>query len=372
MKFIKKVPLFSFILFIAFTNNVFAYTEANSSKQLILKNLKISSNGSVVNSKSYSSAGHYFIDIKMNSYKLKKAYYTANILNDNQLNLSGYGMMSFNINNNSNGELRFNLVMQQADWTSLSVANDKTVLLKAEGTDIMEKKSPTYGTISIPKDFKGTVFIPFSSLGKQGLTKQDKQYEISKISSFGIISTLHENEAKEFSISDFNVLDKNNSMTKLGDLNFTINGDARVQLPVIGESIARYKVEMDNSALKDTKVTYKIHTKQKCISISDDGILRIAAGVPKGKITIDAVVGDSVYESKEIDLFKSWTLSAKEVDGTSKSIPKINAVKNLMGGPYQFIMSHNVMDIIRIAAILLVAALTGLYIYWKKRNTDSL
>lgn len=359
MKFIKKILVLSFIFSIALGNNVFAATEGG----LALKNLKVSSNGAVVNSEAYSD---YSIDIKMSSYKLKKAYYTTSVFNNSQLDLSNCGMISFDLNNKSNDELRFNFIMIQTDGTSLSVANDKSVLIKTEGQNIMQEQFPSYGTLSVPKGFKGTIFVPFSSLGRQGLNKQDGQYEPSSAASIGIISTLHEDEQKEFVIGDFKEINKADPMVALGALNITINGDARVQLPVVGESIARYKVEVDNPTVKAEKITYRIHDKQKGVSIGSDGILKIETGVPQKSIQIDAVVGNSIYVSKDIELFKSWTLSAKEVDGTSKSIPQPSAVKNLMSGPYEFIMSTSVMNIIRGISILAVVIIAGLYVYWNK------
>lgn len=362
---LKRVLLIFFIIILNLnTNNIVMAADSSNETQPILNNIITTSNGSIIKYTSDISNGNYNLKVKINSENLKKDYYTSNILSVASLDWSNYGMISFDIENESNSELRFNFVIKQANGTYLTVANDKFVLIKKSNSNLLEKVSPSYGTISVPKFFNGKIYIPFKSLGKEGLNKQDALYSISQIASFGILETSSENEEKSFSLTNFKLIDLNSDILKKSDKDYSILGDDRVQIPVAGESIAPYKVYL---SCKNEKIDYKLETPQKGISITNSGILKIQTYVLPQKIKMAAILNSSnIYVTKEINLYKSWTLSAKEVDGTSKSVPKANEVKSLLGANYKFLLLSNVLNTIRIVLIVLALIPFILYFLWLK------
>lgn len=363
---LKKILLIFFIIIFSLNNdNTVMAADSSNEMQLTLNNIMTTSNGGIVKYTSNISNGNYTLKVKINSDNLKKGYYTSNILSVASSDWSNYGMISFDIENESNSELRFNFVIRQSNGTYLTVANEKFVLIKKSNSNLLEKVSPSYGTISVPKSFNGKIYIPFKSLGKEGLNKQDVLYSISQISSFGILETSSENEEKSFSLTNFKLIGFNSDILKKSDMDSFILGDDRVQIPVAGESIAPYKVYLSS---KDEKIDYKLETQQKGISITNNGILKIQTYVLPQKIKIYAILHSSnIYVSKEIDLYKSWTLSAKEIDGTSKSVPKANEVKSLLGANYKFLLLSNVLNAIRIVLIALALIPLILYFLWLKK-----
>lgn len=362
----KKVLLTLFIaLLILNTNNTVMAADSNNEKQLTLNNIITTSNGSIVKYTSNITNENYALNLNINSKNLKKGYYTSNILSTTSSNWANYGMISFDISNKSNSELRFNFVIRQANGTYLTVSNDKFVLIKKSNNNLLEKVSPSYGTISISKFFNGKIYIPFKNLGKEGLNKQDISYKVSEISSFGILETSAENEEKNFSLSNFKLINFNSDILKKSNIDFSISGDDKVQIPVAGESIAPYKVYLPS---KNEEIDYKLKTPQKGISITNNGILKIQTYVSPQKIKIDAILRPiGICVSKEISVYKSWTLSAKEVDGTSKSVPKANEVKSLLGTNYEFLLSNNVLNVIRIVLIIFALIPFILYFLWSKK-----
>ncbi|SMC25482.1 hypothetical protein SAMN02745134_02455 [Clostridium acidisoli DSM 12555] len=369
-KLIKSTLTFFYIvLLILSTGITVKAVEEGSITQLDPSNIKNTSNGANVRYDLRKDNNKYILSVNVNSKNLKKGYYTSNIYNEMYMNLDSYGMISFDIENQSNDELRINFIIKQIDGTFLSVSNDKNVLIKKEDSDLLEMVTPSYGTISIPKGFKGSIYVPFNSLGKEGQDKQDKIYNISKILYWGIAQTTAENKEQNFSLSDFKLIEYNSKINQYGNLNFSIQGENQVQIPVAGESISQYKAEMDDSNVKANgdKISYKIETSKKGVSISKDGLLKVETGIKPEKIKIDAIINDNnIYVSKEINLYKSWTLNAKEVDGTSKSIPKTNEVKRLIGRKYEFILSDKFMNCIRIFVVTLTCLSIGLFIFWNK------
>lgn len=363
---LKKVLLIFFIIILILnTNNTVMAADSSNEAQLTLNNIITTSNGSIVKYSFNISNKNYTLKVKINSENLKKGYYTSNILSAASSDWSNYGMISFDIENESNSELRFNFVIRQANGTYLTVANDKFALIKKLNSNLLEKVSPSYGTISVSKFFDGKIYIPFKSLGKEGLNKQDVLHSISQISSFGILETSSENEEKSFSLTNFKLIGFNSDILRKSNMDFSILGDDRVQIPVAGESIAPYKVYLPS---KDEKIDYKVETTQKGIYITNNGILKIETYVLPQKIKIDAILHSSnICVSKEINLYKSWTLNAKEVDGTSKSVPKANEVKSLLGANYKFLLLSNVLNAIRILLIVLALIPFILYFLWLKK-----
>ncbi|WP_234122353.1 hypothetical protein [Clostridium hydrogenum] len=369
MKLIKTLKrlllIFPTTLLILNTNDTIIAADNSNEKQLTFNNIITTSNGSIVKYTSNINNENYTLNLNINSKNLKKGYYTSNILSTASSNWANYGMISFDISNKSNSELRFNFVIRQANGTYLTVSNDKFVLIKKSNSNLLEKVSPSYGTISISKFFNGKIYIPFKNLGKEGLNKQDISYTVSEISSFGILETSAENEEKNFSLSNFKLIGFNSAILKKSNIDFSISGDDRVQIPVAGESIAPYKAYLPS---KNEEINYKLEIPQKGVSIANDGILKIQTYVSPQKIKINAILRPSgIYVSKEISLYQSWTLSAKEVDGTSKSVPKANEVKSLLGTNYKFLLSSNVLNVMRIVLIIFALIPFILYFLWSKK-----
>lgn len=369
-KLIKSILTFFYIILLILITGITAKAvEEGRITQLDPSNIKNTSNGANVRYDLRKDNNKYILNVNVNSKNLKKGYYTSNIYNEMYMNLDSYGMISFDIDNQSNDELRINFIIKQIDGTFLSVSNDKNVLIKKENSDLLEMVTPSYGTISIPKGFKGSIYVPFNSLGKEGQDKQDKIYNISKILYWGIAQTTAENKEQNFSLSDFKLIEYNSKINQYGNLNFSIQGENQVQIPVAGESISQYKAEIDdsNGKVNGDKISYKIETSKKGVSISKDGLLKVETGIKPEKIKIDAIINDNnIYVSKEINLYKSWTLNAKEVDGTSKSIPKTNEVKRLIGRKYEFILSDKFMNCIRVFVVMIICLSIGLYMFWNK------
>lgn len=363
-KFFNKIcVVLFFISFLVSGTSVKA--NDNSTEPISFDNLHEISGGLKLNCTNNNNV----LNVKLDSKNLKKGYYTSTIYKNYIMDLSDFGMMSFQLENKSQSGIRLNFIMELTGNIELMVSNNKPLLLKQDNSNLIEIIKPSYGSFEIPKGFKGEIYIPFNSLGKQGLDVQDKQYEISQIASFGIISTVKENEQSNFDASKFLLINKNSGMMSYGNLKCSIDGDDRVQIPVVGESIAQYKANVynENGKLQHKKITYGIENPQHGIEISNDGLLRITKRVDVDKIRIYALIDNKFKVSKDIQLFKSWTLSAREVDGTSKSVPTPNEVPPLIGNFYKFILSNDVLNTIRIIFTLFAVSFILLFIWWKKK-----
>ncbi|MDT8718865.1 hypothetical protein IAI10_19610 [Clostridium sp. 19966] len=352
--FYKRVMIFC-VTFLFFGNTFITFAfESQDNMSLKAENMYVDSNGAQLK----YTVNNNSIDLKVDSENLNKGYYTANLYSKGSYNWGNFGMAAFNIKNNSDGDLKFNFLVVKKDGTYLSVTSDKTVLIKKENEELIEKTAPSYGTINIAKGFQGMIYVPLDSLKSK--IGDDKPYSFSDIAAWGIGITTEENKEKQVVLRDFSLISKNDPLVGYGNLNFYIQGEDRVQIPVQGESIALYK-----SSLNNEQVNYRLEDNASGVYISKDGKLTLTTNAKEGKIKIEAVYGNLAVE-KEIQLFKSWTLSAKEVDGTSKSIPAPGEVKNLLSGIYPLIMSAAFINSIRIGALVLAVIFLYLYIIWKR------
>lgn len=367
IKRIKKVLLVLLAIFLIsnVSFNVKA-AEVTDWKNVISNNMKEVSNGCNVE---YSiNKDNYKLNAKINSNNLKKGYYTTIFYNNLESDFLNYQMISFNINNEAKGELRINFMINKTNGTNIAISSDKYVLLKKENSDLTEKVFASYGSITIPQNFKGTVYIPFNNLEKSKTdTAENKLIVPDMLTWWGIDVITSENEEKVFTLDDFKLINLSPEISRIDSLKFQFEGDDKVQIPVNGESIAKYntKIYSSNGQLQDNKIIYKIDNPKKGISISSDGVLKVNTDVVPQKIKIDAIIdGCQIYEGKEIQLYKSWTLNSKNID---KSIPKPNKVPKL-NNIYEFFLSTNTMNGIRIFSLVVILLGAFLYVTISRKN----
>ena len=363
MKFTKKykIVIFIFMMIIYISKSAHAYGESDLNyKEIRPKNMKktIDSGSIEVDS---SETNRYELNVKMNSKGLKKGFYTGYLYDNEHMDLSNYDAMSFYVENESESPLRININITKDNGKVFSPSDDSKILIKKEGENIFEIISPYYGTIELPKSFKGTIYLPFKSLKEKDTGAIE---EISKISSWGIVATLAENEEKEFKLSEFSLINKGSSMETYFNSNFSIEGENTIQIPVVGEGISDYKILGDGNLNTKFKLTKPIEG----VTISEDGRLTVTTDADAQKIGISTELNGCVEETKKIQLLKSWTLSAYEVDGTSKSIPKTEEVKKLLGTSEKMISSSNFLINTRIIVLLVVIAFAALYLLWNRRK----
>ena len=356
--FYKIFMTFSFVFLVIGNNRVALAEEINNYQKISPENIYLE--GDKAKLKYDFDKANNSLEIKVNSIGLEEGYYTSNLYSKGKYDWSNFGMISFNAQNNSQEELKFNFSVVKTDGTFLSVNEDKSVLIKNENNQDFEKLSPAYGTINIPSGFNGVVYVPFTSLNSK--SGDNNQHLFSNISSWGISITTEENKEKDIHLSNFALIAKDDPFIKYGDLNFKIEGDDRVQIPVQGEAISIYK-----ASLNKDNVIYSLAEDYEGVSIDKSGKLTLNTSVNVEKIKIEAKY-EYLMVKKEIQLYKSWTLGAKEIDGTSKSIPGFEEVKNLMGGIYPLIMSQRFIDFIRAIWIVFVLIFSGLYIFWSRKK----
>lgn len=309
----------------------------------------------------------YQINVNMNTKGLDKGYYTAYLYENQERDWSNYEAMSFYITNDSDKPIKINMNIKRSDGKVVSLPDKGRIVVKKDNSEMLEKIQPSFGTIELPKDFKGTIYMPFNSFREKDIDASGDSNGITQISSWGIIATLAENEEEKFSLSNFQLINKGTSTGVYINSDISIQGENIVEIPVAGETISEYKTKENNKNVK-----YKLIDNIDGVSISEEGRLTIKPDAEAQNIKICAVLDNSISEIIEIQLIKSWTLSAKEVDGTSKSIPKPEELRSILSESDRYSLSNNFLILIRMIGVILVAAFAVLYWWWNRDKNNKL
>lgn len=366
-KFLKILIASISAALLIFSNHIIVTALENGGEtQLIPKDLQQSTDGAVLNYTSEDSNG---IKVSINTEKLQKKYYTSLLYEKLDADWSKYGMMSFQLENISENELRLNFLVIQDNSTSLVVKNNRYVMVEKDNSNLIEMINIDNGTIAFEKGFKGKVYIPFKNLGKEN-ESENKEYTVSRIVSWGIIATAAENEVKGFTIKNLSLIDKQKKVSEADNIEISLSGDNEVEMPVVGEAIYQYAVKANGlqGKMQDKKIKFQLNDDVQGVAISGDGKLTIKSDAEIEKIRIYAIINDNLSVSKEIRLLKSWTLSAKEIDGTSKSIPSPYEVGTLMKSNTKLLLNNYVLNLIRIVLLSAAVAFGLLFLKWRAKS----
>lgn len=370
-KIYKKIIWSIFILILSVTNFAFAYgVESKDLTEIKLKNVQKTTNGADIKL-NFGKDTNDELNFSMSTKGLEKGYYTTYIYENENRDWSNYEAVAFDVENKSENVIKINLNIKESNGSLRSPHDNGRILLKRDSSEVMETIHPLYGTIELDKNFKGTIYMPFNSFSEKDIVSSGNVKQISKISSFGIIAVLHENQEVSFILNKFQLINKGSSIGKYFNSNFLIKGDDTVEIPVAGEGISDYKVESDNKeVLSSSNIKFQLKEPVTGISLSDIGRLTLTPDVEPRKIQICAVIDGVVNEIMEVELMKSWTLDAKEVDGTSKSIPKAGEVPEIISNENNILLNKNTLIGIRITIVLITIGFGIIYVSWNKQKNS--
>ena len=359
----QRILIFLLVVFISNFTTVYALNEEELVEYVPDKIEQISNGVDATLSKLQNN----MYELNMDTSGLKTGYYTTYIYVNSSDDWSNYEGFQFKVENNSSSSIRINLDIKTRDGKVLSVPDKNVVMLKNIDREELEIYNPKYGTVEIPKDFNGEIYIPFNSMRE----KEEVLNEVIKVAgidSWGIVATAAENENKDFLVGDFRLIKSGSNLKKYFEYNLEITGDKEVEIPVVGEGISDYKVidtvENEDILEKGTVVEFKMKKDVNGVNISKDGRLTIHPDISPQEIEIESVINDTIVKNLKVNLLKSWTLTEKEVDGTKKSIPKENEVRSILDDKDEIYINRFII-IIRFFIVFISIFCVVLYIKWK-------
>ncbi|KOY18034.1 hypothetical protein [Paenibacillus xylanivorans] len=303
------------------------------------------------------------IQIKTSTQGLKKGYYSAYVYELQNRDWSGYGALTLSIRNESDRKLPLNIVLTRSDKLSLTVSDDRNVIVVEKSTGQAELVHPVSGLIELEPGFVGQIRIPFSSLMVQNKANTAGQVNLSKVIGWGITTTTPENAKLSFRIGNIKPISRKQAMVENDLTTLQLTGDERVVKPVAGESVVQYNVQSSSEETPDVK--YQLDSPVQGVSITPDGLLTLHTDVEAERATIRAIVNGKWNLTTTVMLDRSSAMNVQENDGTPRSIPDPSEVTKVLS-PADPLMKTSVGWFIRI--LLTAAGIHGLILYWVWRR----
>ena len=123
------------------------------------------------------------------------------------------------------------------------------------------------------------------------------------------------------------ILNKINSKSKI-----EIIGERSVQIPVVGETIAKYKLKYENLYLEklNSRVDFKIIPEVRGVKINKDGVLTIDSDANPGLINIESNVDDRWSGNIEVQLVESWIYEYEAKESVKVRLANSTDVKEII------------------------------------------
>lgn len=205
----QRILIFLLVVFISNFTTVYALNEEELVEYVPDKIEQISNGVDATLSKLQNN----MYELNMDTSGLKTGYYTTYIYVNSSDDWSNYEGFQFKVENKSSSSIRINLDIKTRDGKVLSVPDKNVVMLKNIDREELEIYNPKYGTVEIPKDFNGEIYIPFNSMRE----KEEVLNEVIKVAgidSWGIVATAAENENKDFLVGDFRLIKSGSNLKK--------------------------------------------------------------------------------------------------------------------------------------------------------------
>lgn len=346
--------LMAFILTFCFQSPALAV--ASQSQQVISPgNMKVWQNGAKV-TKAYSGQGsNYRISVQASTAALGKGYYSVYLYDLTSRSVGSYDGFAFELQNKSGEELKINLTFAVNAGTDVSMTGASYAILESADHSIEETVSPQYGTISIPADYDGTVYVPLTKL----YTADGKSVSLSKIQSWGITAVMAENEQVQYQMGNIRFLSGSIAAMRSDYYQISLSGNDTVVLPSLGSAMEIYQAQikdMDGNAVTQSP-TFYLKEKVPGVAFSGNGELQISSSCTASSVTIGVKLGNSLTSAqKTIALKKSTSV------GSSVGIPKPSDVPQLTKPAY--VSLNRLVGKLRIIAVGIAAVLFLIILKW--------
>ncbi|MFH5187380.1 hypothetical protein ACHHV8_35050 [Paenibacillus sp. TAB 01] len=301
--------------------------------------------------------------VTSDTHGLKKGYYTTYVFEAEKRNWSADGELSVPITNESGTPLKLNVIVTLADGTNLTLTDKSNVMVESLGSGRQNLQGLTYGSLELAGRFEGTVHVPFSSLHVQGGAGGESRPELDSIVSWGLTTNLEEEGTQSFRIGRVQLVPAAQAAisNELGEA--VLQGDLQVVKPYIGESIAEYSLQTKSAQLKET---FKLEKAVKGASLTPDGRLTLTPEISEDSLSMYVDIDGRWRKDIDVKLVPSWTLSAKQQDGTSLSIPETGQMSKVMEKSDP-LLKPDMLISLRIVIVAAGAGIGLLYLGWRQR-----
>lgn len=328
---------------------------ASDSKRVITPGeMKEWDNGAKVTCSGSGSGSNFRESMVADTSGLKKGYYSVFLYDVKARNLQSYDGFAFNLKNQNDSDLKINLTFTVNSKTSLTLSDSSYAILESSDQSISEAITPAYGTLSIPANFDGTVYIPLSKL----CTSDGKTVSPAQIQSWGITSVMTENQQVKYQAGNFELLSGSIASMKASYYLFSLTGSSRIAVSNTGSVIEFYQAQvkdLDGNPVGQA-ATYSLKKAVSGVTISKDGRLEVDSDCTAPSVTVCSKLANSVDDGElTVSLQHGRTVAAAGIPRPS-AVPKITTpAESKLNG---------FMNWIRFAAIVIAVFFGVIFYSW--------
>ncbi|WP_099204222.1 hypothetical protein [Scatolibacter rhodanostii] len=359
MKFRVKLQNFLNFFFLALClwvitpQSAFAIT-SESATEIPIVNLEEWDNGAKV-TKEFNEETQS-VTVTADTIGLTEDYYSVFLYDYTVRDADDYDGIRFHLKNLSQGVLAINIALKISDDTDVTMTNNSFALLESEGQENPDAVKISYGTLPIPADFDGVVYIPFAQLTT---ANAEEKPLIHQIQSFGITTVIDKEDQKQYAISDIAFLSGSVPAMKENYYLITLSGDDEIAQPNVGSVIQTYHakiIDLEGNPVEAVPIFY-FQEQPAGLVLTDDGQLELQSHSTASEINLYARTEHSLNSGKLAIKIKKFSL-----EGTKANIPNPVDVSQIVSKT-DVILNQSV-NKIRVFGVILLVFLFAIFYTW--------
>lgn len=285
----------------------------------------------------------------------KDGYHTITVFCDEHVRkIEQQSSLLLTIKNDSKTPVRMNIEIIDAAGEIHTVSDGCYVVLRDKTTDT----APTeQGCFAIPAGFEGELEVPLELLAEDGL---------DEIMGYGLVCVAEDQNAYRIDFTDAAIKEDGTDPKETAGL--LLNGPDEIRKAKVGESETQYDAETYNLFGERKKAVVSLSLKEdaKEIELTDEGWLVVKAGAAEEELTLVAQTADGLKAEKKITLQSSWTESIHTENGYDASIASPQEIAPV-DGKLAFLVTAKALNIVRVAGVILTAAVLIYYIVMRRK-----
>lgn len=313
-------------------------------------------NGAKVTKKSSGSGKNYKVSVKADTNGLSEDYYSVYLYDYTERSVRSCDGIRFYFKNKNQTDMKINLTLTVNSKVSVTMMDSSFAILESNNQSTKEVVLTSYGTITIPANFSGTIYVPFNQLSDS----DGHKVTLEKIQSWGITVVMLKDQQIQYTFGNIAFL--NNSMEAIKDQYrlITLTGISNIIIPHTGSIIENYRAkvkDLEGNPVKE-KVTFSLKESIAGASITKDGKLEVKSTCVASEIIICAKAKNHVNYGS----FKVSTERSSTATGTISTIPRAADVPKINSAFYRTLEESVIL--IRILVMILTIFFGAILLHW--------
>ncbi|MDO5521036.1 MAG: hypothetical protein Q4G58_11150 [bacterium] len=260
------------------------------------------------------------LKVLFNTKHEDEGFYTWSLYARQQINLKNKSVISFHMD--SATDVLMNVQLMTKKWDTLKCKEGASIYIKEDTSRTYELVTVTNGVFPLKKGFKGTVYVPVSSVASKK--------ELADVNKFGVSVTQPQGVASTFTIDRARLLETSELETKGLQHNYQVMGNLTPLIPACGEYLYEYQViEGDN---KDALVPFEfaLANTPPGVNVSKNGTIVFFDLATTEEVKLRVNVNNEFSFYYTIRPEESWYMQQSDKVSENFIVPSPNAVANYM------------------------------------------